>query len=120
MSARLRLSSLLAAVALLAGCGGDGDSGSDGPPAKPPFEVVQSGKPADGRDVFADSCAGCHGDDGGGGSGPALAGRGEYTNADVVVEQIRDGGGGMPAFEGDLSEQELADVSAFVVKELAR
>jgi len=57
-----------------------------------------------------------HGGDGGGGSGPRLAGEQSYADAEVVVSQIRDGGGGMPAFGDQLSEQELADVSAHVIQ----
>jgi mono/diheme cytochrome c family protein len=33
---------------------------------------------------------------------------------DVVVAKVTDGGGGMPAFGGQLSEQEIRDVAAFV------
>ena len=112
----------LIAVAALAGCGGDdGDDGGggNGQPEQTSQQVVDAGDPAAGQEVFSQNCAACHGDDGGGGTGPALAGEQEYTNPDVVVPQIRDGGGGMPAFGGRLSEQELADVSAFVVKDLA-
>lgn len=106
---------LVVAVLALAGCGGD-DGGSSGPP---PQQVVDAGKPAQGRDVFAGNCAACHGGQGEGGTGPKLAGEAKYTDPEAVVDQIRDGGGGMPAFKGRLSEQELADVSAFVVGELA-
>ncbi|HEV3002124.1 MAG TPA: cytochrome c [Solirubrobacteraceae bacterium] len=112
---------LLAAAALaalaLAACGGDGGEGAGG---KPPQQVVDAGRTAQGRQVFGRSCAACHGGDGGGGTGPRLAGEAAYTDPDVVVEQVRNGGGGMPAFSDRLSEQELADVSAFVVRELAR
>ena len=118
MTPRSRLICLLAAAAAVTACGGDdGDGG--GAPQRPPQQVVDAGDPTRGRQVFADNCAACHGADGGGGSGPELAGREEYTNPEVVVEQIREGGGGMPAFGDDLSEQELADVSAYVVKDLA-
>ena len=117
-----RLAPLLAATSLLvvplAGCGGDdGDGGeSSGPP---PQQVVDQGDPASGKQVVADNCAACHGGDGGGGSGPKLAGEQAYTDAQVVVDQIRNGGGGMPDFKDRLSAQELADVSAFVVEALA-
>jgi mono/diheme cytochrome c family protein len=110
-----RTTLLVVAALALAGCGGD-----DGPPAKPPQEVVDAGNPAQGREVFAGNCAACHGGRGEGGTGPALAGESAYTDPEAVVDQIRDGGGGMPAFGDRLSEQELADVSAFVVRELAR
>ncbi|HEX8084461.1 MAG TPA: cytochrome c [Solirubrobacteraceae bacterium] len=117
MGSRLLLASLLATAALLGACGGDDSSGSsDG---RPPQQVVDSGNAAKGKDVFGQNCAACHGGDGGGGTGPKLAGVSEYANPDVVVEQVREGGGGMPAFGDRLSEQELADVSAYVVKDLA-
>ncbi len=113
----MRRAALLALVALAA-CGGDDEDGST--PAKPPQQVVDAGNPAAGRQVYADSCAACHGADGGGGTGPKLEGEEAYAAPGVVVDQIREGGGGMPAFGDQLSEQELADVSAFVVEDLAR
>ena len=115
-----RLAPLLAAAGLavlpLAGCGGDDGGESAGPP---PQQVVDQGDATAGREVFGQNCAACHGGDGQGGSGPRLAGEQAYTDPEAVVGQIRNGGGGMPAFEDRLSAQELADVSAFVVKELA-
>ena len=122
MAPRATLICLLASAALLGACGGGdagGGGGDGGAPATPPQQVVGTGDPAQGRQVYGDNCAACHGADGGGGSGPKLAGVQAYANPDVVVEQIRDGGGGMPAFGDQLSEQELADVSAFVVEDLA-
>jgi mono/diheme cytochrome c family protein len=115
----IRRASLLAAAALgalaLAGCGGDGGE----PEGPPPAQVVESGDPAQGEQVFAGNCAACHGGEGGGGTGPKLAGEAELTDPEQVVDQIREGGGGMPSFGDRLNEQELADVSAFVVEQLA-
>jgi len=34
----------------------------------------------------------------------------------AAEEQIRAGGGGMPAFEGQLSDEEIANVAAYVVE----
>ena len=118
-----RVTSVLAAAALaavpLAGCGGgDGGGGSGG--GKPPGQVIAAGVPAKGKEVFAQNCSVCHGEDGGGGTGPQLRGQHEYEDADVVVPQVREGGGGMPAFGDQLSEQELADVTSYVVKQLAK
>jgi cytochrome c551 len=111
------------ALGAAAGCGGDDDDGggggNGGAPEQSPQQVVAAGDAARGKEVYAQNCAACHGEDGGGGTGPKLEGEEAYTNADVVVDQIRDGGGGMPAFADRLSEQELADVSAFVTKDLA-
>jgi cytochrome c551 len=69
------------------------------------------GDPVRGAVVFSRSCAGCHGEEGVGGSGPALVGTG--LTADRVTEQVRQGGGIMPA--GLVSGQEEADVAAYVV-----
>jgi mono/diheme cytochrome c family protein len=33
----------------------------------------------------------------------------------AVVTQVTNGGGGMPPFSGSLSEQQIADVAAYVV-----
>jgi mono/diheme cytochrome c family protein len=115
--APLLTAAVLAALAL-AGCGGDGGGGgeSDGPP---PQQVVDAGNASTGSEVFGQNCAACHGGKGEGGTGPKLAGEADAADPETVVDQIRNGGGGMPSFGDRLSEQELADVSAYVVKDLA-
>jgi mono/diheme cytochrome c family protein len=122
MRPRPLLAALLASLALgAAACGGDDDDdgGNGGGAERSPQQVVDAGDQTRGEEVYAQNCAACHGQDGGGGSGPRLAGQQAYTNADVVVEQVRNGGGGMPAFADRLSDQELSDVSAYVTKVLA-
>ena len=119
MTSRSHLITLLVAAALLAACGGDDGGGGSGD-TRPPAQVVAAGDPAQGKEVFGSNCAACHGGEGGGGTGPRLAGEQELTDPGAVVDQIREGGGGMPPFGDKLSEQELADVSAFVVEDLAR
>jgi cytochrome c551 len=116
-----RLCLLLVSLALV-GCGsGDGGGGGGGSDSgQSPAKVVAAGDPAKGKEVFGDNCAACHGSDGGGGTGPQLKGQEAYTNPDVVVRQVREGGGGMPAFGDQLSGQELSDVTSYVVKDLAR
>ena len=41
------------------------------------------------------------------------------ADAERVRAQITNGGGGMPAFSGTLSEQQIADTTAYVVEEIA-
>ncbi|MGH9209707.1 MAG: c-type cytochrome [Acidimicrobiales bacterium] len=68
----------------------------------------------DGAAVFANSCARCHGSDGGGGSAPQLS-DGEavskYPNIEDQIAVVTNGlGGGMPSFGGDLSPEEIRAV----------
>jgi mono/diheme cytochrome c family protein len=121
---------VLAALALVvaAGCGG-------GEETSPAPETVEGTVPAE---------TGGGEDGGGGGEGDAAAGADVYSSAGCgschvladagstgtvgpnldessidfqgAVEQIRAGGGGMPAFEGQLSDQEIADVAAYVTQ----
>jgi cytochrome c551 len=72
---------------------------------------------AAGREVFVANCGSCHAlSDAGtsGAIGPALDGIG--LDAAVVETQVRNGGGGMPAFEGQLSDEEITAVSAYVAE----
>lgn len=62
--------------------------------------------------VYAANCAACHGADGTGGSGPDITGE---DDQDEVTEVVLNGEGGMPAYDGELSDQEIADVVAFVI-----
>ena len=67
----------------------------------------------DGAAIFSERCASCHGDDGGGQSGPKLSdGRVVERFPDVAdqIELVTDGRGGMPSFEGRLSPAEIEAV----------
>jgi hypothetical protein len=99
---------MLVLVGLLAGCGGgDGDGGGDG-----------GGGGGEGSQVFAEAgCGSCHTYSPAGSTGsvgPSL----DDSNAtfEQAVKQITDGGGGMPAFKGDLSEAEIDAVARFVTE----
>jgi mono/diheme cytochrome c family protein len=66
-----------------------------------------------GAQVYAANCATCHGADGGGGTGPQLAGGAAVKRFPSVDDQIRfvtDGKGGMPAFGGQLSPAQIRAV----------
>ena len=70
----------------------------------------------DGAAVYAGRCASCHGGDGGGGSGPALAdGRMVEAFPEVAdqVAVVTDGRNGMPAFSSRLSAEEIEAVVEF-------
>jgi mono/diheme cytochrome c family protein len=70
-----------------------------------------------GKQVFSDNCTTCHGADGlGGNGGPNLKTVADAGDLKAVTRQVTDGGGGMPAFKGQLDDQQIADVSAYVVQ----
>jgi quinohemoprotein ethanol dehydrogenase len=76
--------------------------------------------PAAGKEVFAENCSVCHGASGtGGNGGPDLTTMPKAQEQKGAEEQVTNGGGSMPPFGGTLSEEEIKNVAAFVVKEIA-
>jgi mono/diheme cytochrome c family protein/heme/copper-type cytochrome/quinol oxidase subunit 4 len=77
------------------------------------------GDPAAGEALFVGAlgCAGCHGQDGGGGIGPNLTDAEWIYGGDAasISETLHNGRpGGMPAFGGQASEEEIVDLVAYV------
>jgi cytochrome c553 len=89
------------------GGGGGGGQGGGG----------AAGDPAAGEEVFASAgCGNCHTLQEAGSTatvGPNL----DESSIDAAgaAQQVTNGGGGMPAFSGQLSEEQIQDVAAFVV-----
>ncbi|MFN0154737.1 MAG: urate hydroxylase PuuD [Gaiella sp.] len=85
-------------------------------PGDSPTSSGPGGDAARGKTVFAESgCGSCHtlADAGSSASaGPNLDG--SRPSAKLVAERVTNGRGGMPPFGGRLSEQEIADVAAYV------
>jgi cytochrome c551 len=110
----------LAALALglaLAGCGGDdGDEANPPPPPPPAASSEETGGEVSGEAVFASAgCGGCHTFTPAGSSGTVGPNLDEISlSAADVEQQVRNGGGGMPSFEGDLSDVEIAAVAEYV------
>ena len=66
-----------------------------------------------GEDLYNSSCAGCHGADGTGVSGPDLtSGLVSGMSDDAISDVIANGEGSMPAITSD--DQEIADIVAFL------
>ena len=118
---------VLATLALVAaGCGGDDDSDSAEPPAATTTDTTtetetetdagETGDAANGEQVFASAgCGGCHTFEAAGSTGSVGPNLDEAAPSfGTVVGMVTNGGGAMPSFEGDLSEQEIRDVAAFV------
>lgn len=119
---------ILGALGLVgAGCGGGGDE-SSAPPATTAESMTtgaggtttggggETGDAVNGKAVFASAgCGSCHTYSKAGSSGsigPNLDDLG--PSFDRVVRQVTNGGGPMPSFKDQLSEQEIRDVAAFV------
>jgi quinohemoprotein ethanol dehydrogenase len=70
-----------------------------------------------GKEVFSENCSTCHGATGkGGNGGPDLTTMPKAKEQKGAEEQVTNGGGGMPAFKGQLNEEEIANVAAYVVE----
>jgi mono/diheme cytochrome c family protein len=119
-----RLALLLAALVLVVGaasCGGGEDETAAPETVEgtvPTEEAPAEGDPAKGKELYASAgCGGCHVFEPAGSSGtvgPSLDD--SNVSSEDAFQQIKNGGGGMPAFGDRLSDQEIADVAAFVTE----
>ena len=82
------------------------------PPAAP-AGVVEAAAGIDGAALYGSNCAGCHGGDGSGGIGPRLSGGrmvARFPDAADQIAVVTAGRGGMPAFSGRLSNEEITAI----------
>ena len=68
-----------------------------------------------GGDIFALNCQACHGTGAGGGMGPKLARNPILKHEDLFWETVTHGRGSMPAWGSMLSQQDIADVHAWLL-----
>jgi mono/diheme cytochrome c family protein len=77
------------------------------------------GDPEAGAVVFSENCSTCHGATGhGGNGGPDLRTMPLAQSEEGAIQQVTNGGGGMPAFGGTLSEEEIENVAAYVAQDI--
>ena len=77
------------------------------------------GSPEAGAVVFSENCSTCHGATGhGGNGGPDLTTMPLAQTEEGAIQQVTNGGGGMPPFGGTLSEKEIENVAAYVADEI--
>lgn len=72
------------------------------------------GIPARGSGMYAHNCQACHGEKAAGGVGPKLARNGILMNEGAFWETVLYGRGSMPAWAGVLSDQDIADIHAWL------
>jgi mono/diheme cytochrome c family protein len=113
---RLTAVLLVTLTVALAGCGGDDDeAGGETTATTPP---TMTGGTGAGEEVFASAgCGTCHILAAAGANGTTGPNLDELQpSAEEVERQVTNGGGGMPAFKDQLSEQEITDVAAYVAE----
>jgi cytochrome c551 len=77
------------------------------------------GDPESGAVVFSENCSTCHGATGhGGNGGPDLRTMPLAQSEAGAIQQVTNGGGGMPPFGGVLSEEEIENVAAYVAQDI--
>jgi mono/diheme cytochrome c family protein len=82
-------------------------------------ETAAGGDAEAGAVVFSENCSTCHGATGhGGNGGPDLTTMPLAQTEEGAIQQVTNGGGGMPPFGGVLSEEEIENVAAYVVHEI--
>jgi mono/diheme cytochrome c family protein len=71
-----------------------------------------------GSEVYASAgCGSCHALEAAGSSGQVGPNLDEsQPDAELVEDRVRNGAGAMPAFEGQLTDEQIADVTAYVVE----
>jgi mono/diheme cytochrome c family protein len=100
-----------------------GESSESGEPAEGESsegaETAGGGDAEAGTVVFSENCSTCHGATGhGGNGGPDLTTMPLAQSEAGAIEQVTNGGGGMPAFAGTLSEEEIENVAAYVAQDI--
>lgn len=80
-----------------------------------PPSTFAEGQTENGSDIYMkNGCFACHGQMGGGGLGPMLAGDRILAIQQFVIARILIGRGQMPAFESRLSDDDIAAVAQYV------
>ena len=74
---------------------------------------------SDGPGLYQALCVSCHGVEGGGGSGPALAGNPAVSRVANVEDLIRYGRGLMPGFQAQLDDEQVETLRDWVVATFA-
>ena len=99
----MRFGMMLAMVMVSACAGGSGTRADD--------ILALTGDATAGATIYSDNCAVCHGADGTGGGGPNITGE---SVGDEAINVVIDGKESMTAFGDVLSDQDIADLFAYM------
>jgi alcohol dehydrogenase (cytochrome c) len=101
------------------GAGTGVEHAGESPTQKPTTSTSTAGNATAGAAIFASNCSTCHGATGrGGNGGPDLTSIPSAKTLSVVVKQVTNGGAGMPAFKGTLTQAQIKDVAAYVTQKI--
>jgi len=104
---------------------GESDGGGDKAPGTQPADTSggTTGYPSKGKQLFVNwACGACHAlaDAGATGQvGPPLDGNPNLTDA-AVVNRITYGQNAMPAYGGQMSDEDIADIAAYILQFAAK
>lgn len=85
------------------------------PRQEPAADGPLTGVAARGSGIYAHNCQACHGERAAGGVGPKLARNAILKSEGAFWETVLHGRGPMPAWGGALSEQDIADIHAWLL-----
>jgi mono/diheme cytochrome c family protein len=93
---------------------GDANGAEAEPPAQADADTSFNQLFENGRTLFGINCAACHGADGQGAQGPALAGNEALEDDEYLSRTLIHGFGYMPPFGDQLSDQQLAAIATYI------
>jgi cytochrome c oxidase cbb3-type subunit III len=91
------------------------EAGSAEPLAQRPVSAPLIGIATRGAGIFEHNCQACHGQDGLGGVGPKLSSNPMLKQQELFLQTVLHGRGPMPAWGTILSEQDVADIHAWLL-----
>jgi cytochrome c551 len=91
-----------------------GSQGADKTTSSGTVSMHPAGDNKRGEELYKASCVVCHGPGAAGGIGPRLAGNSVLSNEEVFWKTVHDGRHVMPPLKGAVTEQQMADIQAWL------